>query len=95
MTWCLAVRVNETDTFADEDGHGDEYFDFEDISGTMPGWCIVSCWNLRCVLAEGLEPGCRDLSRGEHHRCCTEEPAPQSSFVPHPSHHEHKRKMDC
>ena len=31
---CLcAVRVNETDTFADEDGANDEYFDFEDISG--------------------------------------------------------------
>ena len=29
----LAVRVNETDTFADEDGANDEYFDFEDISG--------------------------------------------------------------
>ncbi len=29
-----AVRVNETDTFADEDGANDEYFDFEDISGT-------------------------------------------------------------
>jgi hypothetical protein len=28
-----AVRVNETDTFADEDGANDEYFDFEDISG--------------------------------------------------------------
>lgn len=29
----FAVRVNETDTFADEDGANDEYFDFEDISG--------------------------------------------------------------
>lgn len=29
----VAVRVNETDTFADEDGANDEYFDFEDISG--------------------------------------------------------------
>lgn len=29
-----AVRVNETDTFADEEGLNDEYFDFEDISGT-------------------------------------------------------------
>lgn len=29
----IAVRVNETDTFADEDGANDEYFDFEDISG--------------------------------------------------------------
>lgn len=28
-----AVRVNETDTFADEEGLNDEYFDFEDISG--------------------------------------------------------------
>lgn len=25
--------MNETDTFADEDGANDEYFDFEDISG--------------------------------------------------------------
>ncbi len=31
-----AVRVNETDTFADEDGANDEYFDFEDISGGLP-----------------------------------------------------------
>ncbi len=31
----IAVRVNETDTFADEDGANDEYFDFEDISGVM------------------------------------------------------------
>lgn len=28
-----AVRVNETDTFADDEGQNDEYFDFEDISG--------------------------------------------------------------
>lgn len=28
---CVAVRVNETDTFADEDGANDEYFDFEDV----------------------------------------------------------------
>ncbi|BDA40869.1 g6376 [Coccomyxa elongata] len=27
-----SIRVNETDTFADEDGANDEYFDFEDIS---------------------------------------------------------------
>lgn len=26
------IRVNETDTFADEEGQNDEYFDFEDIS---------------------------------------------------------------
>ena len=32
-----AVRVNETDTFADEDGANDEYFDFEDISGKEAG----------------------------------------------------------
>lgn len=32
---CNAVRVNETDTFADEDGANDEYFDFEDISGAL------------------------------------------------------------
>lgn len=30
---CCAVRVNDTDTFGDEDGVNDEYFDFEDISG--------------------------------------------------------------
>lgn len=30
---CGAVRVNETDTFADNDDQNDEYFDFEDISG--------------------------------------------------------------
>lgn len=33
MRFCAAVRVNETDTFADEEGLNDEYFDFEDISG--------------------------------------------------------------
>ena len=33
--FCATVRVNETDTFADEDGLNDEYFDFEDISGTV------------------------------------------------------------
>ena len=32
-----AVRVNETDTFADEEGLNDEYFDFEDISGEPCG----------------------------------------------------------
>jgi len=26
------IRVNETDTFADDEGQNDEYFDFEDIS---------------------------------------------------------------
>ncbi len=36
-----AVRVNETDTFADEEGLNDEYFDFEDISGECA--CIVLC----------------------------------------------------
>ena len=35
-----AVRVNETDTFADEEGLNDEYFDFEDISG-MVVWCYL------------------------------------------------------
>ncbi len=35
MSLCPAVRVNETDTFADEDGANDEYFDFEDISGKL------------------------------------------------------------
>ena len=30
-----AVRVNETDTFADEEGLNDEYIDFEDISGKL------------------------------------------------------------
>ena len=31
LSMCGAVRVNETDTFADEDGANDEYFDFEDV----------------------------------------------------------------
>lgn len=35
LLMCNAVRVNETDTFADEDGANDEYFDFEDISGAL------------------------------------------------------------
>lgn len=30
-----AVRVNEADAFADEDGANDEYFDFEDINGMI------------------------------------------------------------
>ena len=30
--------MNETDTFADEDGANDEYFDFEDISGEHRTW---------------------------------------------------------
>ena len=32
IVW-YAVRVNEADAFADEDGANDKYFDFEDISG--------------------------------------------------------------
>mmetsp|Transcript_32526 Transcript_32526/g.54569 ORF Transcript_32526/g.54569 Transcript_32526/m.54569 type:complete len:140 (+) Transcript_32526:123-542(+) len=28
-----SIRVNENDTFAEEDGENDEYFDFDDISG--------------------------------------------------------------
>ena len=32
---CVAVRVNETDTFADEDGANDEYFDFEDVRPSL------------------------------------------------------------
>lgn len=42
-----AVRVNETDTFADEDGANDEYFDFEDISGiSLPALLDHFCaWN--------------------------------------------------
>jgi hypothetical protein len=35
MAFVHAVRVNETDTFGDEDGLNDEYFDFEDISGDL------------------------------------------------------------
>lgn len=27
--------MNETDTFADDEGQNDEYFDFEDISGKL------------------------------------------------------------
>jgi len=32
--------VNETDTFADEDGANDEYFDFEDV---RPRRCLPAC----------------------------------------------------
>mmetsp|Transcript_12196 Transcript_12196/g.25604 ORF Transcript_12196/g.25604 Transcript_12196/m.25604 type:complete len:140 (-) Transcript_12196:668-1087(-) len=28
-----SIRVNENDTFAEEEGENDEYFDFDDISG--------------------------------------------------------------
>lgn len=52
-----AVRVNETDTFADEEGANDEYFDFEDISGmevcsasqSMP--CMPLCGCLELMLS--------------------------------------------
>ena len=57
MGFVAAVRVNETDTFADDEGQNDEYFDFEDISGkwlldlrcefaTVFLWCFQLC----CVL---------------------------------------------
>lgn len=36
-----AVRVNETDTFADEDGANDEYFDFEDVRPSPLPACYV------------------------------------------------------
>ena len=57
MNACLAVRVNETDTFADEEGLNDEYFDFEDISGMallLQAAMIVkcSCSQLLCLPAE-------------------------------------------
>ena len=48
-----AVRVNETDTFADEDGHGDGYFDFEDISGMHFHWqqnhLLQAVWAVHCL----------------------------------------------
>ena len=37
-----AVRVNETDTFADEEGLNDEYFDFEGISGKYQPICWLN-----------------------------------------------------
>lgn len=40
-----AVRVNETDTFADEEGLNDEYFDFEDISGKYQLICLLDWWH--------------------------------------------------
>ena len=54
---CAAVRVNETDTFADEEGLNDEYFDFEDISGMVLFACSAypCCWAhflTSCVLLQ-------------------------------------------
>ncbi len=51
----MAVRVNETDTFADEDGANDEYFDFEDVrpapQGPLcPGRVHRDCCELLFVL---------------------------------------------
>lgn len=47
---CAAVRVNETDTFADEDGANDEYFDFEDISGARMLKIHICSWLFACLL---------------------------------------------
>ncbi len=53
--------MNETDTFADEEGLNDEYFDFEDISGMVLLACSAHpcCWvwqssfsDQLCVAAE-------------------------------------------
>jgi hypothetical protein len=35
----FAVRVNETDTFADDENEEDDYFDFDDISEVS---CVTS-----------------------------------------------------
>ena len=60
---CAAVRVNETDTFADEEGLNDEYFDFEDISGMVliAGSAHPCCWVrahflTSCVLLQRSSP---------------------------------------
>ena len=60
-TWnaCFAVRVNETDTFADEEGLNDEYFDFEDISGMTS--CSTSCHGCYLLLFSDAVSFCRDL----------------------------------
>ena len=43
QTWfCAAVRVNETDTFADDEGDGENFFDFEDISGAWPEFLVLA-----------------------------------------------------
>ena len=55
-----AVRVNETDTFADEDGANDEYFDFEDISGAF----------LHLLLVAEMFPIVWDTSLTAVARCC-------------------------
>ena len=53
---CAAVRVNETDTFADEEGLNDEYFDFEDISGMVLLACLAHpcCWVWQSSLFDQL-----------------------------------------
>lgn len=37
-----AVRVNETDTFADDENEEDDYFDFDDISEVSRFRCTYS-----------------------------------------------------
>lgn len=61
MNACLAVRVNETDTFADEEGLNDEYFDFEDISGMA--LCSTSFYGCDILLFSIAVSSCRDLNK--------------------------------
>ena len=59
--------MNETDTFADKDGLNEEYFDFEDISGTAAAcyWTDVQflpCWMLKVIYMLTVSVcSCRDL----------------------------------
>lgn len=73
----FAVRVNETDTFADEEGLNDEYFDFEDISGMASLYVVLfssssmtssvfSC----CVLLQRFRQPVTLLSRLELQMLC-------------------------
>ena len=52
--------MNETDTFADDEGQNDEYFDFEDISGKFKNDCSSPCNRPEPVLMMILF--CRHLS---------------------------------
>ena len=57
LSVCVAVRVNETDTFADEDGANDEYFDFEDVRPPP----LLACF----AQAPALKP-CSEMTKMVH-----------------------------
>ena len=59
---CVAVRVNETDTFADDEGDGENFFDFEDISGEFSDHITEICTDHTC--------GCRSWPASDQWWLC-------------------------